>query len=645
MESIQSVSVSGDSLTSITTNGGIYVKKSLRVDGCIRIQGTTDYKGIVNIKNENDTIGVDSGALIVDGGISLKKSLYCDGNLTTFGDVYLKKMNGKVNINSNVNILTRSDTALHVHGGILVEKDCEILGTVKVGCIKVCGVKGVSSKFNNIECTDLKSQGEFICTSLSNSGYGIFGGRLESSSLSTGYISGSSCVLTGDLSVINGNFEKTSTRELSVTGGGIVKLQGDVECEGGSVIGKNQCIKGNLLVGGNCDIKGSLIINDDSIQLNKWTKARSLDITGNVDVTENCRIKGEISINGACFLNNDIESVDYKSGSLVVNGGVGIKGNIFTENSLTVKKAAYFESGISVFGSCVVSSTLDSKSSSTGAIIVTGGVGIMKNVNIQGDLTCAGNVKNTGSFCTSSVTTGWLTVNGGVSIHDSLDCSGRVVSLGGIKSMGIMELCNDTESINYQTGGLVIKGGVGISKSVNINQDLSVKKSTSIGQDLSVKGELSIKGLRIKDDNGICCIESNVISGARFSTSQDTNKRYYTSLDLFSLGNKYTDRNIEVLQISNNDEGNFSITARASGKGSVKSLELKCGINGGSIKLHSTGQVEINASSGVRINNGEYTLVLPKSAPPKGVKSMLICNENGELEWSVVGGNGNCSGM
>jgi len=133
-------------------------------------------------------------------------------------------------------------------------------------------------------------------------------------------------------------------------------------------------------------------------------------------------------------------------------------------------------------------STDNSTSVSTGAIKTAGGVGIAKNLNVGG---VAKVLDTTDSTLT---TDGALTVAGGVGIAktvnvgEHLNVTGNTDLTGSLDVDGLVNLNNVTDSTSSSTGALVIDGGVGIAKSVNVGETLTVTGNTTLSADVVVDG-------------------------------------------------------------------------------------------------------------------------------------------------------------
>ena len=205
-----------------------------------------------------------------------------------------------------------------------------------------------------------------------------------------------------------------------------------------------------------CDIKSVTQIDLSTILLNINTS--------------HVMSKGYISIE------NTLESNSINSGSLQTNGGIGIAKN------------ANIGGNINVGGNSIIQGTYESHNIQTGSLVLGGGIGIAKNTNIGGNINIGGN----------SIIDGNMNIGKNTSIIGNLDVGKKV------------HINDTTQSINSNTGSLLINGGLGIKKNINVdgsvvltnaNEILYVTGSTTIKDHLYVDGNIILKG-SILDENG-----------------------------------------------------------------------------------------------------------------------------------------------
>ena len=150
-------------------------------------------------------------------------------------------------------------------------------------------------------------------------------------------------------------------------------------------------------------------------------------------------------------------------------------------------------SGITTF-----SDTTDSTTKDNGAVIIEGGVGIEKSVNIGGNLYVTGIstfggliVGNTGISNVAGFSTIYnLNVLTNLHVGGTLDVDGPFDLQNDAVISGITTFNSTTNSVDYNSGAVIINGGVGIEKNVNIHGDLKVDGNVTIGGTfVSLKGQ------------------------------------------------------------------------------------------------------------------------------------------------------------
>jgi enhancing lycopene biosynthesis protein 2 len=159
--------------------------------------------------------------------------------------------------------------------------------------------------------------------------------------------------------------------------------------------------------------------------------------------------------------------------------------------------------------SVTINGTTASTTTTNGQLVVAGGVGIGGNLNVGGSLGLTGNSTITGNLTVDgntvlgndrsidnvtlsgttlinipdNVATAFDVVEGTNSyIRATTTDSAEFVTFGTVPQIRIN---NTTESTSNTTGSLVVAGGVGVAKNLNVNGNLVVKESATIGDDVS----------------------------------------------------------------------------------------------------------------------------------------------------------------
>ena len=154
--------------------------------------------------------------------------------------------------------------------------------------------------------------------------------------------------------------------------------------------------------------------------------------------------------------------------------------------------------GLAVTNTATLESTLTSVSTVSGALVVRGGVGIAKDVYVggifsaTGSITSGGNLNIAGSATILSQTdsndtaTGAVIVSGGAGIGKNLNVGGSQVLTGSLT------VNSTTQSNDTTTGALEVVGGAGIGGNVNIGGRAVVQSST--GSVSTLTGALVVSG-------------------------------------------------------------------------------------------------------------------------------------------------------
>ena len=257
---------------------------------------------------------------------------------------------------------------------------------------------------------------------------------------------------------------------------------------------------------------------------------------------------------------NALNTIINIAGSLQVLGDVQISGGDLTATTSTFNLLNTAPVSIINFGSTTtnievggtatvvnINGTAQSTSCTTGALVVDGGVGIAKNLFVCGDATITGDAAINGGDLTSTAVSFNLlnqstniTFGSGaanmfigrpdstsdvtiVSTQDSVSCtSGALIVNGGVgiaKNLnlcGILSINNTTQSTDCATGALVIAGGVGIAKNLNVCEDLTVQGRTYLNGNVAlgnaITDDIRLYGQLI-DNNGNGPLINQVLVG------------------------------------------------------------------------------------------------------------------------------------
>jgi hypothetical protein len=213
-----------------------------------------------------------------------------------------------------------------------------------------------------------------------------------------------------------------------------------------------------------------------------WTK-ETASVGSSVKVVEGTN-------NGTNYI--ALKSPDNLAGDLTYTlpGTQGASGNILSNDGNGVLSWSNSISNPSFSGITTFTDTTDSTTYSNGAVQIRGGLGVTKSVNIGANLYVTG----LSTFNGLVVDNNGLTVNGAgiqatyLGVGTTADISGDLIVDGVVRAdgqvliSGITTISSAVDSTAYNNGSLVLGGGLGVEKSVNINGNLSVAGiSTFVG--------------------------------------------------------------------------------------------------------------------------------------------------------------------
>jgi len=256
-------------------------------------------------------------------------------------------------------------------------------------------------------------------------------------------------------------------------------------------------------------------VNSNTVQINSTVNSTGPTI-GSIFTLGGAGIAKDLSVGGIISVNST------EANSFNTLGGISVSKGLNVTQGITAGSCLF--TSITV-GSISVIGTVQSTSTSTGSALISGGVGIVKNAYIGGDVNASGNVvlngstvilqgsnvtrnsierdasvfsisryDSSGGFLDKSLsisnTTGEVTITNTCTIQKALTINstiestgptvGGVVLYGGLglsKDLNIGKNCtiySTTESIDTLTGSLIVKGGIGLSKNLNVGGNVVV---------------------------------------------------------------------------------------------------------------------------------------------------------------------------
>ena len=271
------------------------------------------------------------------------------------------------------------------------------------------------------------------------------------------------------------------------------------------------------------------------------TNASSSTTTGALTVGGGVGIAGSVYVGGTITTNNT--DINIGSGKLLLRGGGQIYDDgtdltVASDNDIDIVGNVYVYSnsvktvwGNMYCGNLLCLANTESSSTLTGSLIVRGGVGIAKQLNIGGRLIISepGSTRGSdgGTLLIQHGTSGGsssirfdstINRNGGdyayIQYDDNRDRAStpdtnesalltigtsndgdddiKIAPSGSLEITGVTKITKDTQSTDNITGSLVVSGGVGIGKRLNVAGDVKFTNTTS--SDSTSTGALTVGG-------------------------------------------------------------------------------------------------------------------------------------------------------
>ena len=349
------------------------------------------------------------------------------------------------------------------------------------------------------------------------------------------------------------------------------------------------------------------------------TKTNFLHITGNtliqsnLNVLQDINIKQNLDVTKFTTIHQNLNVKEYTlSNNLIVDTYSRLKGqlttdNVFTTGTLTVDKNTTLKKSLDVNKFLRLHDTTESHTHNDGVLVVSGGVGISKNTNIGGNTNISNNLKvyqNTNLLRNlivkgNSLIQSNLNVLQDTNIKENLDVSqfttihqnlnvkkytlsnniiidtySRLKGQTTLDQVFVTEnlivdknttlkkslfLNNTIDSDNYNNGSIISKGGIGITKNLNvggnvtINNDLNVLKN--INTPIIINKNLNIYGNTTFHNNVTINHNLNVTKGVHFSDDLEILGNLVVRGNHAVIVTKQLDVNDPIITISNINTG------------------------------------------------------------------------------------------
>ena len=298
-----------------------------------------------------------------------------------------------------------------------------------------------------------------------------------------------------------------------------------------------------------------------------------------LDVLRNTTIHNDLSVLGNISAN--IKSLDdntYLFGNMFISDNLEILNNIDVLNDINIYNNATVTNDLNVIGNttldydltvdnnCIINNNLNVSNNS-----VFNTVDVLSNIAIYGDI----NLPNiNSSILIDDIPVISSNTLGKTIIYSSIQQLGNLSNLSVIGntnitnliSTGLVTIDNNTDSNNTNGGALVISGGVGISKKLNIGSDLNVSGNITANKNLLLYGSLNASGNVVFTSNANATnyttapfvinggmavskdlyVSSNLVSKSIDTLTGETLNIAHTRASIINIGSGATNQTINI---------------------------------------------------------------------------------------------------
>jgi len=333
---------------------------------------------------------------------------------------------------------------------------------------------------------------------------------------------------------VTGNTAVAGT--LNVTGA--TTLQNNLNVGGTFAINSNKFLvtgsSGNTTIAGNITAQGLLNLTSDlNIATNKFnvqastgntSVAGTMNVTGATGLLSTLNVTGAVTMNSTLGLTGDLTvgasvfTVASASGNTVIRGTLNLTGGAVLSSGISVAGAAYLNSTANVADDFTVNTNKFTVVSTTGNFTAVGSGNIGGNLTVANtatinatlgvagdttlnsklsvgsDFAIGGTLFTVGGNSGNTKIAGSLDVAGASSLTSALYVGGIVTMASGQTVQGQVTYTNPTDSADTATGALVVTGGVGIGKNLNVGGAFYAAKAVTLGAGIQMAGSLQLAG-------------------------------------------------------------------------------------------------------------------------------------------------------
>lgn len=297
--------------------------------------------------------------------------------------------------------------------------------------------------------------------------------------------------------LVNGQEGHLQDADLEVKGYSVFGTPGALVVPNGFTNGPGSVvIVSNLFVGGQLKAAGGIDLQGANMTVSNLTIQGSLVASGsNVALQANTTASTNLTVGHNLSVGNDAS----------VGGNAGVAGNLQVGGSAQLDGPVAVNGDATFATNVVINATTPSTDKDTGALVVQGGVGVEQNLNVGGNAAVVGNSTVGGTLGVTGDATlnnnlsvggtvqaaaanvaGHTTVGGSLTVTGALQ--GSTASLSGNASVGgslavtgAATVSDATQSVDKDTGALVLEGGLGVEKNVNAGGNLTALGTVGVG--------------------------------------------------------------------------------------------------------------------------------------------------------------------
>ena len=474
---------------SLVVHGGVGIAQDLRVGGSAYISGDLYVDGTQFVVN-SQTLATGDKTLVLSTAsttaLSATNSGLIVGSTSTpyasflYDGANYWKSNIGVNVLSTANAVSSSTGALHVAGGVGIEKDLYVGGTIYAqiaGQVTAGGANGAALNADNMLVNDVITNTEYYLA-LAQTKDGTYSPIDADSYLNYNTTNN---LLTAPSMFISDTTNSTDTTVGALVVNGGVGIAGDVHV-GGTITATQILVNGySVSTASGITVYNSGTGAQVALSLSFGNGTTSTVVGGqsqisSTDTLQSVTDRGNSTTN-AVLVNNTIQA-----------GSLGLSYNLWMGGSLTIAGSAGTVTVLSCNG--VSFQSQDSHNFIGGETFIPQSTGLGLTFGNTYYVTA---VLSATRFILSNTPNGSPVGNAGV-----LTIAGAAGKAPALKVAGDTHITTSTNSTGTTTGALVVDGGVGIGGNLNVGGTLNVNGAgtSTIAGDLIINGTVVGGGIR-----------------------------------------------------------------------------------------------------------------------------------------------------